>query len=155
MFRLFHVIVNADGQVAVAPQEEDKDNFMQNMAEILSTEYKNISEVTDFEPDLVLATHRLVDIKLLQCKYMKNPLYPKITGTKDIKISDDGQKWIDQDPESIKSEIEKHVTQLIKLEQGQISAKKYYEKLLKDFNSYFAEVEGLRPKAQMKYPDRE
>lgn len=52
-----------------------EDDFIGNLSEMISTEYQNIKELTDFEPGLKYALHRLLDLKLLEYKYLKNPIY--------------------------------------------------------------------------------
>ena len=54
---------------------DTQDDFIGNLSEMISTEYQNIKELTDFEPGLKFALHRLLELKMLEYHYLKNPLY--------------------------------------------------------------------------------
>ena len=75
------------------PLEVDDDGLIENLVKIISLEYQNIKELTDFEEGLRFALHSQLDLKHLQFEYLQNPLYTQIENSADHKdfISEDKQ----------------------------------------------------------------
>jgi hypothetical protein len=45
---------------------ETTDEFIFNLSEMITREYQTIKELTDFEPGLKFALHRLLELKILE-----------------------------------------------------------------------------------------
>jgi hypothetical protein len=90
---------------------------------MITREYQNIKELTDFEPGLKFALHRLLELKMLQFHYLKNPLY---LFSRTSSIATDH-----------KEVVETLVADLIALEQSEINTKLYYQKVLEDFSNTY------------------
>ena len=83
---------------------------------MISTEYQNIKELTDFESGLKFALHRLLELKMLEFEYLKNPFYlfeSSVVDNLDL--------------------IESLISDLIALEQSEINTKLYYQKVRENF----------------------
>ena len=96
---------------------ETSDEFIENLSEMIEREYQNIKELTDFEPGLKFALHRLLELKILEFQYIKNPLY----------------LWTSSIANDHQVVVEKLIADLIALEQSEINTKLYYEKVRADF----------------------
>ena len=95
---------------------------------MIKTEYENIKELTDFEEGLRFAIHRLLELKMLQFEYLKNPYYT-LSELKDSNLQDITNEEVD----SINSTVNSLIQNLLDLEQSQINTKLYYQKELSSF----------------------
>ena len=115
LFRPVSLLVKVISNSLEAVQTADPCNFVSNLAEIMTQEYCNIKELTDFESGLRYAIHRLLDLKQLELKYLLNPWYPT---NSELSVQD-----LDKD---IRSLVEK----LLLLEQNEINTKLYFKNLV-------------------------
>ena len=69
--------LNSSNPSITSGQSEDTDDLVLNLLQIIEEQYANIKELTDFEPGLRFAIHRLLDLKQLQLHYLHNPWYTK------------------------------------------------------------------------------
>jgi hypothetical protein len=115
LFRPVSLLMKVKSNSLEAVQTADANNFVSNLAEIMTQEYSNIKELTDFESGLRFAIHRLLDLKQLELKYLLNPWYPN---NSELSVQD-----LDKD---IRSLVEK----LLLLEQSEINTKLYFRTLV-------------------------
>ena len=127
LFRSFSLELDLDNGSFEAL--ETPDDFIKNLSEMIQTEYQNIKELTDFEPGLKFALHRLLELKMLEFEYLKNPFY-----------------LFESSIEDNKDLIEQYIEDLIALEQSEINAKLYYKKVRENFEEKYRGVKEYQGK---------
>lgn len=73
LFRSFSLQID-NSSVSVVSQDQEE-SLVSNLVSVLTQEFSTIKELTDFEPGLQFATHRMLDLKQLLFNYTCNPWY--------------------------------------------------------------------------------
>ena len=127
LFRPFKGRINTEN-MGFSPVEIDDNEMIQNLVKIISLEYANIKELTDFEEGLRFALHSQLELKQMQYEYLKNPMYAQSEN-----MSVEHKDFVSEDKQSIVETIHKLIESLIQQEQSEINVRLYYEKVKSSF----------------------